>query len=158
MSEKAIPKTIEIKYGIREIRFVSFELTPAVEKFKKPIPHNQFQFQFQLQTQIREESKTFEVMLKTIILHKKNEKINIELGHIESLSSFFIENYDEVVVKKDGILKVPDTLFPVVAGIAIATIRGMLIMKLKDTTIESAIIPVINPFQMFPIANTSPKE
>ena len=140
--------------GIKEIKFIDFSLTSAANELKEP-EVEKFEFQFQIQTQVVESTKTFDIILKILISYKTTETINIELGHIETFSSFFITEFDEVVKKEAEVLTVPETIFPTTIGVAISTARGMLVMLLKDTNISRATIPIVNAQQFAPQKNKS---
>jgi hypothetical protein len=89
------------------------------------------------------------VKLKTTILYKKTEAIKLELAYVDCLCNFFIENFEEVVKNVDGILTIPEQFIPPTFGIAVSTARGMLSVLLRGSKISNAVIPIINPQQMF---------
>ncbi len=67
------------------------------------------------------------------------------LGVIEVKGEFIIENFEEV----SSAGGVPIPVLATFAGVVISAARGMLRIVSKGTVLESAIIPIINPSQVF---------
>lgn len=143
-------KTIPLKIGINDIKFLHFELTTRVQELKEPLPYNVYEFQFEMQSHIAESEKLMNVQITITLYEKQSAETKIELAKIITLTSFRVVNFDEVITKNNNIINIPNQLIAVAAGIAISTSRGMFVMNVKDTIISNAIIPIINPQDFLP--------
>lgn len=147
--EKAKTKQLSITLRINDIKSLQFEITQRANEIKDQLPNDLFEFRFDLNSEISEQDKTFSVLLLITLFEKQSDSIKIELAKLRTLTTFNIQNFEEVVRKKEGTIQVPDQLISLTAGIAISTARGMLALKLLDTKLSNAYIPIINPQQLF---------
>ncbi len=143
---------INITFGINEVKLLHFEITQKVKELKGQIVRDLLEFRFDMKSEIIESEKLFVNNLVVTIFEKQSDVLKIELAKQQTLTSFKIINFEEVIKKVDNELKIPDQLFSLTAGISISTARGMLVMNLKDTLISNAIIPIIDPKTFQPSA------
>jgi hypothetical protein len=148
--KKPESKEINITLRINELKVLHFETSQRTKELKNPVQLDAYEFRLDIKTEVFEKEKIFSNILDVTLYERQNENSKIELAKLSTLSTFVIMNFDEVFVKENDRFKAPTQLFPLTAGIAISSARGMLSLKLLDTIISNAIIPIINPQQFIP--------
>jgi len=143
--EKVKAPSLSITLRINEIKILLFETTQRVIEILDPLSNDSYEFRFDLKTETSEEEKIFSNLLFITLFEKQSDLVKVELVKLHTLTTFKIQNFDEIIKKKDGVIQVPKQLIPLTAGISISTARGILTVNLKDTKISNAIIPIINP-------------
>lgn len=143
---------IKITFGINEVKLLHFEITEKLKELKTQISRDLLEFRFDMKSEIFESEKLVRNNLIVTLFEKQSDLMKVELAKQQTLTTFKIINFDEVIKKIDNTLKIPDQLFSLTAGISISTARGMLVMNLKDTCISNAIIPIIDPRSFQPTA------
>ncbi len=145
---------IGITIGLNELKFVHFESTTRLSEMKNPLPNDGYEFQFDMQSDINEKEKLFSIMLSTTLYEKQSDVTKVELAKMKSLISFRIINFEDVIKKENNQIAIPDQLIIIASGIAISTARGMFAMCVKDTVLNNAMIPILDPQIFLPKKST----
>lgn len=153
MSGKTQSK-LDITIGLNNIRLHEFTTTQRVLELKNPPAPDIYEFQFDLDSKIIESDKLFSIALTVTLYEKQDENTKIELAKIKTINDFNIVNFEEVFKKADDKLLVPNQLIALAAGIAISSARGIFLMCVKDTILNNALIPIINPQMFVPKTNS----
>lgn len=149
--EKAKTLTpIGITIGIKEIKLLQYESTTRIQEIKKQLPNDAYEFQFDLQWNVVDAEKLFNSTISVTLYEKQSAETKVELVNMKVLISFAVINYDEVIKKENGLTLIPDQLITVTAGILVSTARGMFALNIKDSIVNNAIIPIINPQVFLP--------
>jgi len=150
--EETKPKTeqLQIKFRISEIRVLLFELSQRFAELKMPLSKESYEFRIDMKTGSKEQEKIFSVLLFITLFEKRNDTIKIELAKLNTLTSFEIQNFNEVFKKENNVLKIPNQILTMTSGIAISTARGIFSMSVKDTLLSNAIIPIVDPNLFLP--------
>ena len=150
MKKKKKQKQAGITIGIKGIRFLHFEPTSRVQELTKQLPPEMYEFQLDMESQIVEHEKLFNVQMSVTLYEKQGVSTKIELATMKTLTSFNIVNLNELILKENGLITIPDQVILVATGIAVSTTRGMFVMSVKDSIINNAVIPIINPQVFLP--------
>ncbi len=142
----------KITIGINDIKFINYESTTRVQELKEPLINTAFEFQIEMKTDIMNVDKLFNINT-SVTLYEKQGETKIELARLQTFNSFRIINFDDVIIKKDDQLLIPDHLLAVASGIAVSTARGMFVMCVKNTVISNALIPIIDSTVFVPKKN-----
>jgi len=150
MTPNVAPIQVNATLSIKEVRFISFQLTDYAKSNKEIIPTEKFEFELNLQTGLDEKEKLLSFNLSGK-LFAKNENIKYQLAELKSLTTFFILNFDEVAVRNPPqMVGMPNAIMNVCCSIAISTLRGMYAVQLQPTIYSNAIVPVIDPSLLLP--------
>lgn len=141
---------IGITIGIKEIKFLHYESTTRVQEIKAQLPNDAYEFQFDMQSNIEEKDKLFNILLSVALYEKQSNETKVELAKMKVHISFVVVNFEEVIKKEQELISIPDQLVIVTAGIALSTARGMFVMSVKDSILNNAVIPIINPQVFLP--------
>lgn len=136
-------KKIDVTTKIEDIQLLDFHFTESMSK--KKINIESLIYDSAVNIKIHQKDK--KVSIKYICtLFTEKEKLN-EVCSIMSSSEFQLVNMDEIINSNGGVPKQVLSLF---LSIIIGATRGFLIMRVKGTSIEGAIIPLIDPNSFFP--------
>lgn len=80
------------------------------------------------------------------------------LGRIAVACVFEIENFNNIILLKNGISDIPRDLAIMLNSISISTTRGVMFGYFKGTFLHSAILPVVDPNKFVPIGQTEMTE
>jgi hypothetical protein len=116
---------------------------------------NKDNFAFEFNIAIKLEPVFKQIKLECVITIYSDITKKLYLGEIKSIGLFQIENYEEIAKLNAG--GIPSAVFAMFAGVLISSTRGFLLLKSKDTFISGAIIPMINPNELFKAENISQK-
>jgi hypothetical protein len=141
---------VGITIGIKEIKLLHYESTTRLQDIKKQLPNDAYEFQFDLQWNVVEVEKLFNSIISVTLYEKQSIETKVELVSMKVLMSFAVINYEEVIKKENGLTLIPDQLIAVTAGIVVSTARGMFALNVKDSIVNNAIIPIINPQVFLP--------
>jgi hypothetical protein len=144
------PTPTGITIGIKEIKFLHYESTTRVQEIKNQLPNDAYEFQFDMQWNIAEKDKLFNILLSVTLYEKQSSETKIELANMKEHISFVVINFQEVIKKEKELISIPDQLVTVAAGIALSTARGMFVMNVKDSILNNAVIPIVNPQVFLP--------
>lgn len=98
-------------------------------------------FGFKLKPDIKRDLLVLDVLVKYNLGGIKGKKIL----EIESSNAFKIKNIKDLLKIKDDTIEDTSGITPTLVGIAIGTIRGMLVTKTAGTPLDKYPIPIINP-------------
>ncbi|MCX6270513.1 MAG: hypothetical protein NTU44_04695 [Bacteroidetes bacterium] len=138
-------ENVQITIGIRDVKLLHYEATTRVFDLLEPLPNEKYEFQFDFKVRLSEHEMLFEVLLGVTLFEKQPENVKIELAKISTVTSFKVDNYNEVIRKNGEVVNIPNQLITVAGGIAVSTVRGMFAICVKDTILANAVIPIINP-------------
>ena len=144
------PTPTGITIGIREIKFLHYESTTRVQEIKSQLPNDAYEFQFDMQWNIAEKDKLFNILLSVTLYEKQSSETKVELANMKEHISFVVINFQDVIKKEKELISIPDQLVTVAAGIALSTARGMFVMNVKDSILNNAVIPIVNPQVFLP--------
>ena len=144
------PTPTGITIGIKEIKLLQYESTTRIQEIKKQLPNDAYEFQFDLQWNPIDEEKLFNSTISVTLYEKQSTETKVELVNMKVLISFAVINYDEVIKKENGLTLIPDQLIIVTSGVLVSTARGMFALNTKDSIVNNAIIPIINPQVFLP--------
>lgn len=141
MPKKAKPVTINFQFKAVEVISASLS-TP-----KEPLlPIQNFNFNINVEQKFDKINKFILVLINIII--DANGSVP-HAGEILISNVFFVENYEEIVIEKDGIITgIDDKIAVMLNSISISTARGVLSQYFKGTWLHNAILPVIDPANM----------
>ena len=125
---------LQLEYQLIGMELVDFEI-----RSKREIKNGLINFQAEINHRISQDGQV-QVNAKISILHE-----NESLTSTNIICTFLIGNYKEWLDLKgfeNGIL--PTDFANLINGITISTLRGVMFIKLQDTFLESAILPVVN--------------
>jgi hypothetical protein len=141
--DKQITKSI--KFRIKKLELVEHSL------FTSKIPSNIKQhdlFYFNTTVGLNFNFKDEYLIINVVSRFAYDEHKEIELGFINTLTTFAIEKLNSFVEKKEPqkvLVNIPDFLMANFIGLAISSARGMLATLTKGTPLESAILPIQDP-------------
>lgn len=133
--------------SIPVLKFLSFDTTDRFQALKRPLPIDNYEFQFNFETNIREEKSLLQIILTVDAFEKQNEGVRLLLAKMKLELIFHLTNFEGVIKKnpENKTLTVATNFLVMAAGIAVGTARGMFAIKVQDTIISNAIIPILNP-------------
>lgn len=92
-------------------------------------------------------SETLDVQL-IVRYMLSEEKEDIKVAELQSSNIFKIFNLSKVITITDENLTDSNNLIPTLVGIALGTIRGILVVKAAGTVLSDYPIPVVNPVEL----------
>lgn len=143
MSEQ---KPIKVTSRIQSLEMVGFQ----VEKVEEKVDEKKIVFEIGTNVEINQDKKLITIGCPIYIFADAEKKV--KLGLIEVKGEFVIENFSEVV-QTEGI---PIPVLASFNGVVISAARGMLRILSKGTQFATAVIPIINPIDVF--KNFNPQE
>lgn len=139
MDEKKIEKPATFR--IFDIKLNSFQ--ESKPDFDIPKNYKNFTFEVSVSSRINLEMSLIDIIVTVKIFIDKEKKNPI--ASIDTSSIFEVINLNEVMIKENQVIKIPEILVLTLIGISISTTRGMLIAKTSGSILQNAFIPVLNP-------------
>lgn len=143
--EKKIVKPLSVTSKIVSISLGDFKVAVIDKSAKSKLDKEKFSFEFNISIKLDPKSKQVN-LVSTIKIYSDITK-KVFLGEIESIGAFLVENYAEIIKENKG--GMPNIIISMFVGVLISTTRGFLILQSKGTIVEDAIIPMINPLELF---------
>ena len=141
----------QVTFLINKCSCIEFKLSDFAKSNKIKIESGKYGFNFTINLQIVEQTKSIEIDLEARVVSLKTEKSNDEIASIKSVHSFQLQNFNDIAIKTDNGIQIPQQLMTPLLAIALSSLRGMLSVKLEGSIYENAIIPVIDVTRMMPI-------
>jgi hypothetical protein len=138
-------KELNIQTKISTIKLDNFHLEKSIKDSTKLNLEN-FQYEFNVNMGVNMPKNEIRVNLNVNIYSDVSKKIKV--GNIDSHGVFIVQKLAEVIQQSEG--KIPNVILANFIGVLISTTRGFLIDKSQKTSIEGAIIPIVNPAIFFP--------
>jgi hypothetical protein len=142
-------KEVNITTRIKALKVVDFSVEKIQEDELKKLDISKYSFEQSVNLRISPVVKLLEILYKTTVF--TDEQKHKKLGEITAIGEFEILNLDEFKTGED--LAVPRELLAMYVGIMIATVRGIIIAKSEGTSLEGAILPILNPIDFFKSPN-----
>ena len=106
--------------------------------------HREFRLGFNLEDKLVKADFNVEITTKS-----EGENLEEAKGSFHFVYIFYIENLDELAIPgKNNQIKLNGGLGNALASIAYSTTRGILFARLKGTSLENFVLPVIDPNQL----------
>lgn len=83
--------------------------------------------------------------LYVVATYNANEKEGEKILEIESLNTFEIKDIKDLLIVNEGAIEDKSGIIPTLVGVAIGTIRGMLVAKTAGTPLDKYPLPMVNP-------------
>lgn len=132
-------KPITVTSRIQSLEMVGFE----IENVEMPVDERKIVFEIGTDLEVSQSKKLVTLTCPIQIFADADKKQRLAL--IKVRGEFVIENLDEVL--HEGGVPVP--VLASFNGVVISAARGMLRILSKGTAFASAIIPIINPMDVF---------
>jgi hypothetical protein len=141
MAKKKKPE-IQFTFKLLNIELLGLKL----EKLKNPLDEgHQLNYQIGLEHKIDVKNELVFVGMHVNIIDIADN--NYCYGAIDTSCNFQIHNIDNFIVKKTGLVDLPQQVIVTLNSIAISTSRGIMFSELKGTHLHGAILPIIDPVQ-----------
>ncbi len=151
--EKINQQAIDITSLIQltKVEIISFNVSDNNGKVRKEdVKRFNFDFNFLIKTLLEDDMAIFASNIS--FRFSNDEDINLEgsSAHVSARFDFKIKGLKTFIEEntEDKALNMETNLAATLVGIMYSTLRGMLIVKAKDTILEKITLPVLNPFQI----------
>lgn len=141
MSKKvAKPKEVEIEYGIKSIKEVSYSISDSVSVTEKEL-------ELSIATKVEFVVKTNEIiitpLIKYIDLKSKKEILKIEVSNIFGVKN--MKKFERKNKSEKATFDFPDDFINSLVGLSISHSRAFLSKNASMTKLEKFILPLIPP-------------
>ncbi|MEZ4825747.1 MAG: hypothetical protein R3C61_05550 [Bacteroidia bacterium] len=145
------------KVHLNDARILSFNVGGSSEIYVAPEEISGINFQVKSEESFNQLEKRVRIILNIIvdILINENEsseqRLISEFGKYRIGFSFLVDNFDELIHpsgEMESPASVDGTLVTHLLAIAYATARGMILVKTTGTSLEGAILPIIDPSEL----------
>jgi|SRR5690625_1046314 len=131
-----------ISFGIQSFEVLSY----SYEKPEKKIRKDRIGYNIQFQTGGNSEKEYFWIDIKATGQYGKQNPL--VLGEIVTRSVFYLHDSDSLF-NEDGTITLPDQLITTLLSISYSTTRGAFATKAEGNILSEAIMPLIDPKQLF---------
>jgi preprotein translocase subunit SecB len=147
-------KKINVTTKLLNIELINF-IVPKITKQQLSKLDRQ-KFAYVINANIKQNNPQKEVVvIINIKVYADDTKI-LYIGEIETKGSFIIKNYEDLIFENKNVL--PKDLITMYFSIMLSTTRGMLFILSNKTTLENAVLPIINPNTLFNHPNPQMKQ
>lgn len=136
-------KNLEIKIKLLKVEETGFFLNSIVLKSLEENNSEDFNIEFGMQIQPQTEKNI--LILHLIIKYRHDKERFLEL---HTANSFEIENLEKLMIFEEKNIIDTHKVMPTLLGIAIGTLRGILVVKTSGTTLSAHPLPIINPTEL----------
>lgn len=146
-----------IEFSIKGILVTKFSLDLKEELIKMQAQEpnfNEYTFEVNVLNQGYIKENILNSMISMKVFLDKEKKT--ELGNINILNIFEINNLNEFVNEKENSLNLPDSFEASIIGISLSHTRAIFITKCAGTFLQNAVMPILNPSEFLKI-NTDKK-
>ncbi len=134
------------KLTIRKIDVESFELRNSLGYNSFDLEGFDIETEQEVQIGFNTEIKTAKVTIVYHIIPAKDKVRDVSIGARITINFFIsIDNYDDLVIEKDGKLEIDNHLYVNLVAVSFSTGRGLIYARLHSTHLENIILPVIDP-------------
>ncbi len=141
MAKRKKPET-KFTFQLLNIELLGLNL----EKLQKPIEEgHHLNYQIGLEHKIDVKNKLVFIGMHVNIIDIANN--DYCYGSIDTSCNFQIQNMEDFVAKKTGLVELPEQTIITLNSIAISTTRGIMFSELKGTYLHGAILPIVDPMQ-----------
>lgn len=146
------PNKVDITLRISSIKTLKFSIDNTPEVFK--LDRESFIFNISIASDINVSNKIIGFnVIQDIYLDKELKNRVCELiTRIE----FNIINFNEVIIKKDKDILIPDSIMVTLLSISLSTSRGVLAAKVEGSGLEGVNMPVVNPSNFKHVSKPKP--
>jgi len=134
-------KSKNINFQLKGIEILdSYLLSPPKNKRGT----KEYHFNLGLEHKIANEQKVIFVLIKVEVFHEDKKTL---LGSLRTSLNFVVDNFEEIIQKKDKNSKViiPTEFIDILNSISISTLRGMMFCIFRGTFLHNAVLPIIAP-------------
>ncbi|HWB26670.1 MAG TPA: hypothetical protein VG738_14395 [Chitinophagaceae bacterium] len=149
MSNQFVQKAVNVSVSIRGCKCTEFSLSTFAIENKQIIPFDKYKFDFNLTIKVDGLQKHISIEINST-LSANSDSIQGLLAELKSIHTFLVTNFDEIAIKTDQGMAVPEQALPPLLGMAFSNIRGMFSVKLENTIYENAILPIVDANKMLP--------
>ena len=130
----------QIFFKLSKIETVSFMVDPTkvAPKYRKSL-----KFDITLEFKMNPTKNHLIFSLEIISYHKN--KLEDKVGALNILVVFTIKNIDELIASEKNGIVLPEALMITLTSIVISTARGIWSEKVRGTSLQNIIMPLINP-------------
>ncbi len=147
---------INMTLAIIEDKCESFTLSPYATAQAVALDREAYEFNFIINFNLNHITKQAKVTSTVKLLEKQTDNARIELAELRSSHLFQIVNLDEIVrTSQEGQMQIPNVLIKVCNSISVGSIRGMYSIKKENTVFEHAVLPLLDPKSLLPLAPDS---
>lgn len=146
-----------IEFSIKGILVTKFSLDLKEELIKMQAQEpnfNEYTFEVNVLNQGYIKENILNSMISMKVFLDKEKKT--ELGNINILNIFEINNLNEFVNEKENSLNLPDSFEASIIGISLSHTRAIFVTKCAGTFLQNAVMPILNPSEFLKI-NTDKK-
>lgn len=146
-----------IEFSIKGILVTKFSLDLKEELIKMQAQEPNFN-EYTFEVNVLNKGYIKENILNSMISMKVflDKEKKTELGNINILNIFEINNLNEFVNEKENSLNLPDSFEASIIGISLSHTRAIFITKCAGTFLQNAVMPILNPSEFLKI-NTDKK-
>jgi hypothetical protein len=147
----AVKKVEEIAFnmrllGIKVVQFSQFDVSTDYDKNAYPLVEYQSDFNFNV---VENEDRVVCTIVVTIRIIETQENF----AQLTTEFNFEVLPLDKLVVKRDNVVDINNNLLYTVGSIAISTVRGILVEKLRGSIIQNDVYPLMDLVQLFQQSN-----
>lgn len=135
-------KEIRIEFGIKKISIMGFNVNSEKMALTES-DLTRFDFNMEIGFGVVPAEKEVRFIF-SFSVHPYQKK-DIEVGKLTIEVIFFIVNMESIMQANKKKIKLPDMFLASLIGIVISTARGVWVSKVAGTSLDSAILPVLNP-------------
>jgi hypothetical protein len=139
---------MNITLRLLSVKCLNFSLTEYGEKNQNQIPFDKYEFTFNLNFNIVEESNSIRTSFFVKLKEKAANNAMYDLADLETFLEIQIVNFEEIIIKEDNKIKLPNILINLANTMTIDHARGMLSVLLDNTHYSNALLPLVNPDQL----------
>jgi hypothetical protein len=151
MADKNIYEEFQIRVSFNKVQLINFTLTENAHQYQKPLPDDKYEFFTEFKIEVDLEDKK---VLTWVYIVLRNLDTKDDLAMFNAHFQFRIENIENFIRKaeKEGVegLQIDSPIYLFAIATSIGTARGMLAMKLMETTFANAILPVMDASTFLP--------
>ncbi len=138
------PQIIEFNTKILDIRLINFIIAPLQATQIENLLRENITYEFNINVGLRIPENLVLLTLNTKFF--ESEKKEVLLGEMASSGTFHIP---ELKAASEQFGQIPNQLISTLAGVLVSTSRGFFLMKVENTHLQGAVIPIINPGAFF---------
>ncbi|MDY0173936.1 MAG: hypothetical protein RBR62_01955 [Bacteroidales bacterium] len=133
----------KIEIRLLKVQEISFYVDSSLYAEKESIKANNLNISFGLRLRPNIQHNILELYL--VVVYKVNENEERKILEIESLNTFRIKNIKDLLKINEDSIEDISGIIPTLVGVAVGTIRGMLVNKTTGTPLDKYPLPMVNP-------------
>lgn len=133
----------KIEIRLLKVQEISFYVDSSLYVRKESIKPDDLNISFGLKLTPDIQHDLLELYI--VATYNTNEKEGEKILEMESLNTFEIKNIKDLLIVNEGAIEDISGIIPTLVGVAIGTIRGMLVAKTAGTPLDKYPLPMVNP-------------